>query len=153
MRHGEPIEASVGQPQPSTTPQPCHMFAKHGFHSGRPQTPGETAHNTQTPCLEEMQHDKSWKRHLKTRQTAKPISMVSDPREFTVPFKNAQSKLIEYAAPTPSKAACVLSMVSGKIAPLRGAPRMETMLRQLATRLAMGSRPKGMTAPQKQHVF
>jgi len=39
------------------------------------------------------------------------ISMVSDPREFTVPFKNAQSKLIEHAAPTPSKAACVLSMV------------------------------------------
>ena len=29
--------------------------------------------------------------------------MVSDPREFTVPFKNAQSKLIEYAAPTPLK--------------------------------------------------
>ena len=50
--------------------------SKHGFHSGRPQTPGETAHNTQTPCLEEMQHDKSWRRHLKTRQTAKPISMV-----------------------------------------------------------------------------
>jgi len=37
--------------------------------------------------------------------------MVSDPREFTMPFKNAQSKLIEYAAPTPSKAARLLSMV------------------------------------------
>lgn len=65
MRHGEPIEASVEQPQPSTTPQPCRMFAKHGFHFGRPQTPGETTHNTQTPCLEEMQHDKSWRQHLK----------------------------------------------------------------------------------------
>ena len=96
-----------------TPPARGFRCSKHGFHSGRPQTPGETAHNTQTPCLEEMRHDNSWKRHLKTRQTAKPISMVSDPREFTVPFKNAQSKLIEYAAPTPSKAACVLSMVFG----------------------------------------
>ena len=75
------------------------------------KAPGKSCRINQTPCLEEMQHDKSWRRHLKTRQTAKPISMVSDPREFTVPFKNAQSKLIEYAAPTPSKAACVLSMV------------------------------------------
>ena len=37
--------------------------------------------------------------------------MVSALRGFILPLKNAQSKLIEYAAPTPSKAACVLSMV------------------------------------------
>gem|GEM_PF-6831005 len=39
--------------------------------------------------------------------------MVSIPRGFTLALKNPQSKLIEYAAPNPSKASCVLSMVFG----------------------------------------
>ena len=39
MRHGEPIEASVGQQQPTPTPQPCRTFAKHGFHSNQSQNP------------------------------------------------------------------------------------------------------------------
>ena len=39
MRQSEPIEASIGQQQPTPTPQSCRMFAKHGFHVSQPQNP------------------------------------------------------------------------------------------------------------------
>ena len=81
MRQSEQIEASIGQQQPTPTPQSCRMFAKHGFHSSQPQNPRGNSPQQLNTMLSKLAALREQKRHHQPTQASKVLSMVSSFRK------------------------------------------------------------------------